>query len=331
MINILVSFLPIVLFLLALIYLDSFKLVKSGLVALAILSGNLAAVIAFFINSALVENTSIDLANYIKYIAPIIEEFFKVFIIIYLLLKHKIGFMVDAAIYGFAAGAGFAVVENIYYLNTVTDSGLFLWIIRGFGTAVMHGGTTAVFSIITKGFIDRYKRFHAYYIIPGFLSVVIIHSLFNHLLFSPVLMTMLQLIILPIILITVFHKSEMKLKQWMETGMDNDVRLLEQINSGKISDTHVGEYLISLQNNFSGNIIGDMLCYIKLNLELAVKAKGVLLMKEAGLQVLIDNEVKEKFEEIRYLERSIGSTGRLAVTPVLHNSTHDLWQLYMLQ
>ena len=39
---------------------------------------------------------------------------------------------------------------------------------------------------------------------------------------------------------------------------------------------------------------------------------------------------REKFTEMRYLEKSIGPTGILALAPMLHMSHKDLWQLYML-
>ena len=43
----------------------------------------------------------------------------------------------DAAIIGFAVVSGFALLENVYYLLNVTESNLFFWIIRGFGTAII--------------------------------------------------------------------------------------------------------------------------------------------------------------------------------------------------
>ena len=53
----------------------------------------------------------------------------------------------DAAIYGFAVGTGFALVENVYYLLSLPGAPAALWIVRGFGTAVMHGGTTAILAM----------------------------------------------------------------------------------------------------------------------------------------------------------------------------------------
>jgi hypothetical protein len=59
-------------------------------------------------------------------------------------------FLVDAAQLGFAVGAGFAVVENIQYLRSLADASIALWLVRGLGTAVLHGATTAIFAMMSK-------------------------------------------------------------------------------------------------------------------------------------------------------------------------------------
>ena len=55
-----------------------------------------------------------------------------------------------------------------------------------------------------------------------------------------------------------------------------------------------------------------------------------ILMRDAGFDVPVDPSIGETFEELSYLERSIGRTGKLAIMPVLRWSSRDLWQLYML-
>ncbi|HKI78588.1 MAG TPA: PrsW family glutamic-type intramembrane protease [Ignavibacteriaceae bacterium] len=343
MTRIAISILPVVVFLALLIYMDSFKLVKISQVAETIIAGIVAAIVSYFINSYLLNNYPIQANTYKMYFSPVVEESLKASFIIYLLAKGKVGFMIDAAIYGFAIGTGFALIENIYYLGALNEPNLIIWFIRGFGTAVMHGGTIAIFAIITKNIMDRKNEFKLYQIIPGFLFVILynlfpglvfaygIHSFYNHFLLSPILLTLLQLIALPLIIALVFYRSENVLKEWMETGMDTDVELLEQINEGTVSNTHVGEYLTSLEKTFSGPVIADMLCYVKNHIELAIQAKGVLLMKQAGIPIVLDEETKEKLKEIKFLEKSIGPTGKLAISPILHQSTRDLWQIYMLE
>ena len=119
MIEILVSLFPVFIFLIALIYLDSYKLVKITTVLLVILIGFVAAFISFLVNKLFFNSFPIELNQYARYVAPIVEELLKASFIIYMIAKKKIGFMIDAVIYGFAIGAGFAFIENIYYLIVV--------------------------------------------------------------------------------------------------------------------------------------------------------------------------------------------------------------------
>jgi hypothetical protein len=56
----------------------------------------------------------------------------------------------------------------------------------------------------------------------------------------------------------------------------------------------------------------------------------LLLMRENGFDVPLDDETRAKLEELRYLEKSIGRAGMLALQPVLPMSQKELWQLQML-
>lgn len=326
-----VSLLPVFYFLVAFVVLDSYKLVKFRSILLTILIGCVTAVGSLFMNSLLINLLGVDFSSYSKGGAPVIEELFKAVYIVFLIKSKRIGFLVDAAIYGFAIGAGFALVENIYYLKYLQDANIFLWILRGLGTAVMHGGTTAAMGIMSKNAADRgfTEKFHIF--LPGIIVAIVIHGFFNNFIFSPVVTTVLQLILLPLVIVVVFSRSEKSLQFWLEVGLDTDVLLLDMITTGNISETKIGRYLDSLKDRFSGEIVADMLCLLRIHLELSVRAKGILMLREAGFEPSADPEIRENFEEMRYLEKSIGKTGRLAISPFLHTSSRELWQLHMLQ
>ena len=83
-------------------------------------------------------------------------------------------------------------------------------------------------------------------------------------------------------------------------------------------------------DRFSGEVLADMLCYLRLHVELALKAKGLLLMRVSGFDLPPDPELQATFDELAYLERSIGRTGRLAIMPFVHHSDRDRWQLHLL-
>ena len=95
--KIIISFLPVLIFLLLLIYFDSFKLIKKQIIIACLLWGMLSAC--------------------------------------------------------------FAIIENIFYLDSLTSNNILLWIVRGFGTAIMHGGTISIMAIIVMNSINRKKIF----------------------------------------------------------------------------------------------------------------------------------------------------------------------------
>jgi RsiW-degrading membrane proteinase PrsW (M82 family) len=325
-----ISLIPVLAFLGVLVLLDSFNLVGLRFVIFVILTGCLGALASLLLNRWGLASFPAHATFFYRYVAPVIEEVAKAGFLIYLIRKKRIGFMVDAAIIGFAIGAGFALTENIYYLHSLEDHDLFLWMIRGFGTAVMHGGTTAIFGVLSKSLSDRRGTEGVAVFLPGLLTAIAVHSLFNHFILPPVANTVVQLIALPALAAVIFARSEKALRDWLEVGLDSDVSVLEDIATGSLSDTHTGKYLNSLRTRFPGGVVADMLCLLRIHLELAVRAKGLLLMREAGFSVPIDLETRERLDEMRFLERSIGATGRLAMSPVLHTSGRDRWQLYLV-
>ncbi len=109
-----VGLLPVICFLLALIALDSYKLVSLRRVLALLAMGGLAAVASLPTNRAVVELLWLDTSSLVHYAAPVVEESLKGALVVFLILRRRIGFLVDAAISGFAVGAGFATVENVH-------------------------------------------------------------------------------------------------------------------------------------------------------------------------------------------------------------------------
>ncbi|MCZ6766647.1 MAG: PrsW family glutamic-type intramembrane protease [bacterium] len=325
-----VSLLPVIVFLGVLIFIDSFKLVRFRNILYSILTGCIVAFGCLWINSFLMRLLNTSSMTFNQNIAPTVEEIMKGILLVVLIRKKRIGFMVDASIHGFAIGAGFSIVENIYYFNVHPDPNFLVWIIRGFGTALMHGGVTAIMGIVSKQFSDRFPNGSLLVFLPGLIVAATIHTLYNHFFVTPILSTFGLLIVLPLMVVVVFRSSEKATRNWLGMRMDTDAELLEMINTGRVTESRVGEYLTSLMARFSGAVVADMVCLLRIHLELSIRAKGVLLMREAGFKIEADPEVLARFEEMKYLEKSIGKTGKIAIAPMFHMSDHDLWQLHML-
>lgn len=322
-----VSVLPVFLFLGALLVIDSYKLVALRAVLLAVVAGALAAGAAYAVNVWLMPIVALDPRAYSRYVAPGIEETLKAVYLVWLLSRNRVGFVVDAAICGFAIGTGFALVENLYYLRVTESASLWTWFVRGFGTAVMHGGCTALVAMIAKVGHTQVTGFRFRWMLPGLAVAVVLHGMYNHFLLQPLIATGLILLVFPWISLAVFERSERATKEWLGNGFDVDQELLRAVRAGQLGATPVGQYLASLRSRFAPEVIVDMLCLLRLRAELGIRAKGILMMREAGFEPQSDPAVRGTFDELRYLERSIGRTGMLSLHPFLHTSTQDLWQL----
>src|SRR5258705_5586393 len=198
-----VGLLPVVSFLAALVYFDSYKLVKLRTVIAVVASGILVSGASYLVNGYAIDALKMDMTTFTRYVSPVTEELLKGLVIVVLIRAHRIGFLVDAAIFGFAVGTGFAVIENLDYLSMAPHSGVGTWFVRGFGTAIMHGGATAIFAVASVALLER-----AYAYIPGFALAVVLHSAFNHFFFSPLASTAGVAIVMPLLLHAVFTRSE---------------------------------------------------------------------------------------------------------------------------
>lgn len=325
-----VSLLPVFLFLGALVLLDSYKLIPPRAILIAVAAGAVAGIVAYVINITLQRAVPLDLTLYSVYIAPVLEEMLKAMYIAWLLHVSKVGFVVDAATYGFAVGTGFAFVENIYSLQLHPNPTIWTWIVRGFGTAVMHGGTTAILAMLARKLHNRAPSFRPVLMLPGLAIAMVLHALYNQFLVSPLLATAFIVLVFPYAFMFLFQQSERETRSWLGTGFDTDQELLRVMRAGEVSDTPVGLYLKGLQTSFPPEVIVDMMCLLRLRAELGIKAKGMLLMREAGFEADPDPGLPAKLEEVRYLEHSIGRTGMRALKPFVHTSTQDLWQMNLL-
>jgi RsiW-degrading membrane proteinase PrsW (M82 family) len=326
-----VSLIPVLAFLTSLVFMDSFKLVSIRSVVQAIGVGAIVAGVCYFLNDWLLDSYEFNERAFRRYLIPLIEESLKASFVVFLIHSRRVGFIVDGAIYGFAIGAGFALIENIYYLNALENNPtIIVWIVRGFGTAIMHGSTTAIFAIISKSLTDRYPSAPAPALIPGLFLAFVVHSTFNHFAVNPLIQTAVLVVCMPPLTIFVFEKGEKATRDWLGTGFDTDVELMELISSGEITESRIGVYLQSLKSKFPGQVVGDMLSMLQIHLELSIRAKGILMASEAGVRIAPDEMVKANLKELKFLEESVGKTGMLAMMPFLNMTSRDLWQLYML-
>ena len=126
----------------------------------------------------------------------------------------------------------------------------------------------------------------------------------------PVVATCVLLVALPSLVTLVFERSERATREWVGEGLDLDVELLNLVTSPELR-AHAARRLpaCSSSERFPGPVVADMFCLLRVELELAIRAKGMLMAREAGLEMPPDPDVKARLQEWRFLQRSIGRPG----------------------
>lgn len=328
---VLIAVLPASLFLVMLVVFDSFKLVSVRALGRALGFGTLAAFGAVLLHAWLLASTAIDVATLSRDIAPVTEETLKTLALLLVLRRGRAGFLVDAAILGCAVGTGFALIENIEYLVALPDRPLALWFVRGFGTALLHGLATAIVALTAKSLADRDLATGITAYVPGWVAAVAMHMAFNHALVSPFLAAILLVAALPMAAVAVFTWSERATREWVGAGLDVDMELLTLVKSDAFGRSRLGAYLHELKARFPGPVVADMFCLLRLQLELSIRARGMLMAREAGLDLPADHELRAGLQELTYLEHSIGRTGLLALRPLRAVGRRDRWHRFLLQ
>ena len=120
------------------------------------------------------------------------------------------------------------------YLHVLAGNGIGVFILRGLGTAMMHGGVAAVGAMLTILFSERYGWRGVRLFVPGLLAAIAIHSVFNLGFVPPVTSTVITLVALPVLLPVVFLWSETSLQEWLGNKLDQDIELLNMIATGQL-------------------------------------------------------------------------------------------------
>jgi RsiW-degrading membrane proteinase PrsW (M82 family) len=329
---------PVLVLLAIFVWLDAFKLMRLREVLLLLAVGGLCAVAVYPISGKMLDTLPIGFSNYSRYIAPWIEEAIKALVMIGLFRFNRIGYKLDAVISGFAIGAGFSVVENILYLTLFPDYGAGTWLVRGLGTAVMHGTTLAILAAIAHEFAERETReaasdyqFNLLWFVPGYLVAVALHTAFNHFPEQPMVAMMGAILFAPVALIAIFNFGTAEAERWLAVERAAHEVQLEALRAGGWPDSSAGRRIATLAERLGPDATQRIRRYWELQAWLVAQAEETLMEEASGDASFDKAEVAAALAELAGLRRAIGKSSFAAVNALLPFSRNDYWEVSELK
>ena len=329
---------PVLVLLGIFVWLDVFRLMNLKEILLLLLAGGVGALAAWPVAGRMLDTLPIGFSNYSRYVAPWIEEAIKAGIMIALFRMNRIGYKLDAVISGFAIGAGFSVVENIFYLRLFPDYGIGTWLVRGFGTAVMHGTTLALLAAIAHELGERETReaaadydFNLLWFLPGYLLAVLIHTTFNHFPDRPMLSMMGAIIFAPIAIMAIFHFGAAEAQRWLKAEYAEHRKQLETLRSGAWPEGPSGSRIAALAARLDPESAKRVRRYWEVKAWLVVEAEETMMEEAAGDVEYDPAQIRAAFHELAGLRRALGPSTYAALKALLPFSRNDLWEVSELK
>ena len=328
-----VSLIPIIVYIIFIYKIDHFALISIKRLLLLALIGMLTALACFglfLLTDRVISGKSADIIH------PVIEELVKSIPLLILAFRKRIAFFIDSVICGAAVGGGFSFLENIFYLVLGDSIDLSTGLFRGLEVALIHMGCSAIIAagmMMAVRQIERKRsrtamswndiiKTTALFVVA--LAFHIFHNMFQ---FTPIMQFFWVLsVMIGMIAVVYFYDIDMT-HRWLDKGLDMQINLLRSIEGGHLLNTPTGTFLESVKELFPPNVYFDIICYVRLQIELSVAAKTRFMLHEVGMDEPLEANKKElymsQFVELGELEKNIGPSAKMTIAPIVKLSPAD--------
>ena len=328
-----VSLIPIIVYIIFIYKIDHFALISIKRLLLLALIGMLTALACFglfLLTDRVISGKSADIIH------PVIEELVKSIPLLILAFRKRIAFFIDSVICGAAVGGGFSFLENTFYLVLGDSVDLSTGLFRGLEVALIHMGCSAIIAAGMMMAVRQIERKRSRTAMSWndiikttalFVAALAFHIFHNMFQFTPIMQFFWVLsVMVGMIAVVYFYDIDMT-HRWLDKGLDMQINLLRSIEGGHLLNTPTGTFLESVKELFPPNVYFDIICYVRLQIELSVAAKTRFMLHEVGMDEPLEANKKElymsQFVELGELEKNIGPSAKMTIAPIVKLSPAD--------
>jgi RsiW-degrading membrane proteinase PrsW (M82 family) len=311
--------------------LDLYKTGAFRYVMLCFVWGGLAYAGAFFVNPAVAKYFHLDWdTQVVRYIAPVAEEILKALILLYLVRLPSFTYFVDGAIYGFAAGIGFAVFENYQYIASVHGQAFNVAISRVLSTNLMHASASAIVGIVLG--MTRFRRFsgRVVFIVFGLATAMGLHTLYNNLV-TRVNVSLLLVVAIAIgfsgagFIAFMIKRGLAEEKTWIEETLGAADRVTAGEKAVVRQLENVGELLEPLAQRFGEEKATQIEKFLVVQARLGILRKTLEKLTDDKMRKAVEKQMGDLRQEMDAARRTVGSYAMLYLRHTIPPDASPLW------
>lgn len=292
--------------------------------------GGAVGISALIANAMLTSFRWLDMLMLSRFISPIIEEVLKSVLLIYLVRRPKFTYFVDGAIYGFALGMGFAIVENMIYLSN--NPSAITALSRVFSTNLMHATVTSLIGI-TLG-RAKFFRFSGRFItmVIGLSMAIVIHSGFNNLVTRVngrlLLIYAISFGLVGLALVVwIIRQGLLEEKEWIEESLTatpnitaGEIAVVQQLN-------HVYDILSPLAKQFGAHKAQQIEAFLMLQARLGILQKASKKTQNDQLKKNMHRQLEQLNQQLETARQEIGTYCMVYLRNIFPPQGSPIWQL----
>lgn len=297
------------------------------LLIFCIVWGLLAFIIAYPINTAAAQRVSFGV--FLLVVAPVVEELLKSLILIALVRRSDFTYFVDGAIYGFAVGTAFAILETPFYVVTL-DGGLSLSLMRSFSTSLMHGSAGALVGVALGRLRFGRPTTRLAALLLGWGAAVALHSGFNRVIVQPLTTAVLAQAVLiglgGVLLTVLFIRWGLRQeRRWLREslGLSLGVSAGEAAVVQQMAD--LDALLRPVEARFGREKRAQVESFLRLQARLGLKRTVQQRTPDPALRSELANEVATLRRKVDVLRREVGVYCIIYVRSILPPPSEPLW------
>ncbi len=285
---------------------------------------------AYFTNRTIFTQGLASRDTIIEFIAPVVEEILKGLILFYLVRRPSFTYFVDGAIYGFAAGMGFAVFENYEYILESADSGLGLAISRVLSTNLVHASASALVGVALG--LSRFRRAWGKVglILGGLAAAMLLHIAFNNVVTR--VESSLLLVFSAVIgigaagfIAFLIFRGLAEEKAWIEEKLGDADRVTRQEAAYVNRLADVTELLKPLEQFFGEEKMPQVERFLVIQARLGILRKTLDKLNDDKMRGAVEKQMADLRVEMDALRKGLGAYNMLHLRGILPSEASPLW------